>query len=73
MSQADRHIAQIDFVDGVRRYVFRTPDGRQYVLNAAGKRVYGVWHLPADKYDEPAVIETQPAGVRDSVPRHRPA
>ena len=33
---------------------FQAPDGRQYVLNAAGKRVNEVWHLPAEECEEPA-------------------
>jgi hypothetical protein len=43
----DPVIAHVDFVDGVSRAVFEQLDGRQYVLDDAGDRVYGVWYIPA--------------------------
>ena len=31
------------FTDGAVRHVFEDPDGRQFVLNGDGDKVFGVW------------------------------
>ena len=46
-------IELIPFVDGVSRPVFLDEDGRQYVIDNDGNRVYGVWIY----IDEPDVVE----------------
>jgi hypothetical protein len=56
----DRHVATTEFVDGVWREVWETPDGRQYVVDDDGEFVFGVWHLPHEDSDEPAVIDVPP-------------
>ena len=40
-------IARVQFVDGNTRPVFEA-DGRQFVVDDAGERVYGVWYIPPD-------------------------
>jgi hypothetical protein len=54
----DRLIGRRLFPDGLERDVYEDAQGRQYVLNPDGEKVYGVWLLPAD---EPEVV---PAGGR---------
>ena len=49
----DRLIATIPFSDGVSRPVMEGSDGRQYVVDDDGGRVYETWVPPAD---EPAVV-----------------
>jgi hypothetical protein len=44
----DWHVANTEFVDGVTRPVFETPDGRQYVVDDDGELVFGVWYMPGD-------------------------
>jgi hypothetical protein len=40
----------------VSRPVYRSADGRQFVLDDGGESVYGVWP-PPDEYSEPIAIE----------------
>jgi hypothetical protein len=35
------------FTDGLERDVYEDAEGRQYVLDGDGQRVYGVWLCPA--------------------------
>jgi hypothetical protein len=42
----DEHVADVEFTDGVWRPVYQQPDGRQYVIDASGEPVYGVWYIP---------------------------
>ena len=51
----DQHLADVDFVDGIRRPVSETPTGRQYVVDDDGQRLYGVWFLPSD-VAEPIIV-----------------
>jgi hypothetical protein len=44
----DRNVANCEFVDGVTRTVFETPDGRQNVVDDDGEFVFGVWYMPGD-------------------------
>jgi hypothetical protein len=38
----DKRIAEIPFTHGQRRQVFEGDDGRQYVIDGDGVKVYGV-------------------------------
>jgi hypothetical protein len=42
MNCPTRHVADIDFVDGVRRPAWETRNSRQFVLQDDGEPVYGV-------------------------------
>jgi hypothetical protein len=54
----DPVIAQVDFVDGIRRPVFEQLDGRQYVLSDEGERLFGVWFIPPDGgIDLPVIVD----------------
>jgi PBCV-specific basic adaptor domain len=44
----DEHVATIWFIDGVWRPVYEGADGRQYVIDGSGEKVYGVWYIPPD-------------------------
>ena len=56
--QSDRIVGRRLFTDGIERDVYEDAEGRQYVLDGDGERVYGEWLLPAD---EPRIV---PAGGR---------
>jgi hypothetical protein len=57
----DPIIAHVNFTDGTRRPVFEQLDGRQYVLEEEGDRVYGVWYIQPDGgVDLPVIVETDP-------------
>jgi hypothetical protein len=45
------------FVDRTRRPIFEQLDGRQFVLDDAGDRVYGVWIIPKDEFDLPIIVD----------------
>ena len=45
----DQHVATIWFIDGVWRPVYKGDDGRQYVIDGDGVKVYGVWFNPPDE------------------------
>jgi hypothetical protein len=53
-------VAVTDFADGVRRSVFEEPDGRQYVYDNDGERVYGVWFIPPEGCDRPIIVDDRP-------------
>jgi PBCV-specific basic adaptor domain len=42
----DEYVAEIPFVDGEWREVYVGADGRQYVIDGDGQKVYGVWFFP---------------------------
>ena len=44
----DPIIGYCDFLDGWRRPVYLAEDGRQYVIDGDGQKVYGVWFIPPD-------------------------
>jgi hypothetical protein len=50
----DRIVGRRLFTDGLERDGYDDAEGRQYVLDPGGERVYGVWLLPPD---EPVVVE----------------
>jgi hypothetical protein len=59
----DRHVADTEFVDGVWRPVYETPEGRQYVIDPDGEEVFGVWYIPREeclRVDQPTIIEARP-------------
>jgi len=47
----DPIIARIPLTDGCVRDVHQMSDGRQYVIDGAGLRVFGVWILERDAAD----------------------
>jgi hypothetical protein len=49
------HLGERHFTDGTTRPVYRSEEGRHYVVDGEGKPVYGVWLHP-DEYSEPIVI-----------------
>jgi len=50
-----RPIGETLFIDGTTRTVFEDADGRQFVIDDNGDRVYGVWVY----VDEPAIVPTR--------------
>jgi hypothetical protein len=48
-------IATVTFADGVDRPVYDDGQG-QYVLDAHGKPIYGVWFIPEGEADVPSVV-----------------
>ena len=56
----DEHVATIWFIDGVWRPVYAGDDGRQYVIDGGGVKVYGVWYYPRGE-PMPTVILNAPA------------
>jgi hypothetical protein len=60
MSSKPLHIGERDFTDGATRRVYRDPDGRQFVEDDEGERVYGIWILQAAaEPDEPIVVKAR--------------
>jgi hypothetical protein len=57
----DDHIADVECTDGVWRAVYQDPRGRQYVLEASGEPVFGVWYIPPDE-PPPCVIVDRAGG-----------
>jgi hypothetical protein len=53
----DDHIATIWFIDGVWRAVLEEADGRQYVIDGDGVKVYGVWHYSRGEPTPTVVID----------------
>jgi hypothetical protein len=49
-----------DFVDGLRRSVYEEPDGRQYVVDNDGEKVFGVWFIPREECDQPIIVDDGP-------------
>jgi hypothetical protein len=56
----DQPVADVEFIDGLWRPVYQDPRGRQYVIDAAGEPVYGVWFIPQDE-PRPTIIVDRPA------------
>ena len=52
----DRTIARVPFTDGATREVYEKTDGRQYVHDNDGERVYGVWVLPLEVAEGPVIL-----------------
>jgi hypothetical protein len=53
----DPIIGYMQFVDGSKRPIFEQVDGRQYVFDDDGKRVYGVWIISVDRNDLPVIVQ----------------
>jgi hypothetical protein len=51
-------LAHIQFADGQPRPVIEV-DGRQYVLDDEGDRVYGVWFIPRDEEPVPIMVDAR--------------
>lgn len=49
-------VARVEFLGGIMRPVFEDMDGRQWVTDDDGERVYGVWFIPRDDTDTPLVV-----------------
>jgi hypothetical protein len=58
----DRVIGRRPFTDGLERDLYEDAEGRQYVLNGDGPKVYDQWLWPAD---EPHVIAAGGPPARD--------
>jgi hypothetical protein len=53
----DPIIGHVPYADGCEREVYHAGDSRQYVVNAAGLQVNGVWILtPEAESDLPIVV-----------------
>jgi hypothetical protein len=55
-----RPVGRVLFTDSIDRDVYEDAEGRQYVVDLNGERVYGQWLPPAD---EPTVIGQFPEGL----------
>lgn len=53
-------IAYVWFTDGVKRPVYQEPDGRQFVIDGDGDKVYGVWYIPEEERIGPDAIVESP-------------
>jgi hypothetical protein len=52
-----RYLGTAAFIDGIDRAVY-DEDGRQFVHDDAGHKVYGVWiYIDEDECDRPVVVE----------------
>ena len=52
-------LGERQFTDGTPRPVYRSDDGRQYVLDDEGEQGYVVWPIP-DEYCEPVILAPGP-------------
>jgi PBCV-specific basic adaptor domain len=55
--ESNEQVASTEFAGGAMRPVYQTPEGRQYVIDDNGQRVYGVWYWPREDHDTPAVVD----------------
>jgi hypothetical protein len=55
-------VAQIEFTFVELRAIFATTDGRQYVVDNDGNRVYGIWFIPPPdaECDQPIIVHIVP-------------
>jgi hypothetical protein len=56
MATSGQPIARIPFADGTERDVLQENDGRQFVADDNGEKVFGYWFL-IDDPDEPAIVD----------------
>jgi len=56
-NNSPRSIDDVVFIDGLARIVFEDADGRQFVVDDDGNRVYGVWVY----IDEPIIVPIEAA------------
>ena len=63
VTRMDRHVCDTEFTDGVWRPVYETPSGRQYVIDAEGEPVFGLWWMPHEEcfgaVDRPIIVEPE--------------
>jgi hypothetical protein len=62
----DPSITHVNFTPGVRIAVFQQLDGRQYVFDNEGERVYGIWYV------EPTAERRIDGGTRADNAKHLP-
>ena len=53
-------IAYIEFADGKLRPVFETSEGRQYIIDEKGRKVFGVWFMRPEECDQPVIVDDVP-------------
>jgi hypothetical protein len=58
MTRKRQPVALIPLTDGVERDVHQDKDGRQFVMDDEGDKVYGYWILMDDS-DEPAIVDAE--------------
>jgi hypothetical protein len=51
-------LGELQFTGSTTRPVYRSDDGRQFVLDDTGEPVHGTWLHP-DEYQKPVVFELQ--------------
>ena len=67
----DEYVANILFTDGVWRPVYEHADGGQYVTNADGDKVYGVWFIPPDEPTPTVIVNMQARPLSGGFPYPR--
>lgn len=50
-------IVWVWFNDRWRRPVYEESDGRQFVIDDDGEKVYGVWYFPPDECAIPVIVD----------------
>jgi len=50
-------VAYIEFTHGKMHPVYEDCDGRQYVLDGRGQRVFGIWYIPPEDVDRPVIVD----------------
>lgn len=56
--ERDEIVATVEFQGSTMRLVYETRDGKQYVIDDFGRRIYGVYYYPREA-DQPTVIDDQ--------------
>ena len=56
----DPIIGNVRFTDGCERPICQASDGRQYVVDGAGLRVFGTWILTADGDGDLSIVVQAP-------------
>jgi hypothetical protein len=49
-------VAYTEFTEGKMRSVFENADGRQFVIDDGGNRVFGIWFIP-EAVDRPVSVD----------------
>src|SRR4029077_1804089 len=62
------HLGERQFTDDTTRPVYRSDDGRQYVLDDDGEPVYGVWQHP-DEHRAARVVTRSPKSTLNASPQ----
>jgi hypothetical protein len=53
-------VAQVEFTEGEPRPVFEAMDGRQFIVDDDGNKIYGVWFIPREEFDTPFIVDERP-------------